>query len=184
MAAKATDDDDDTFDIPSFSGTSYLLLFSNRCNRKIKTMSDSNAMPESEDNAEKVQPNSMNEYLKPTYLLFGSCMPLVLGAYGGYKSELRRAASSSASNAASASIDAYSPGFTSSGGGLLTRVIGDEIMDLKPASSNKMKTAATKIAEQAHVPNVDVGRLAVKALGVGSLLSVAGFGFLTFGTYI
>lgn len=146
-------------------------------------MSEQKSPSQNDSNESKAQSakTMMDEYLKPTYLLIGSCIPLMLGAYAGYRSEIRRAASSAAS-------DGYSPGLTSSGGGLLTRVIGDELMDVKSINStsgSKMKSAANKVVEQAaHVHNVDVGKLAVKALGVGSLLSVGGFGLLAFGTFI
>ena len=145
-------------------------------------MSESKPPSQKDSNESKSQPTKtmIDEYLKPTYLLIGSCIPLMLGAYAGYRSEIKRAASSAAS-------DGYSPGLTSSGGGLLTRVIGDELMDAKPinTSGNKMKSTATKVVEQAaHVHNVDVGKLAARALGVGSLLSVGGFGLLAFGTFM
>ncbi len=142
---------------------------------------NSNGSTESKQNAGDDQSDYLQQFMKPTYVLIGSCIPLVLGAYAGYRSELRRAASSSAS---SASTDAYSPGFTSSGGGLLSRVIGDELMDANPSSKSKnMKSATSKIAEQVHVPHVDVGRVAFKALGVGSLLSVGGFCLLSYGMF-
>lgn len=116
---------------------------------------------------------SFNEFLKPTYLIVGTSIPMLIGAYAGYKSELSRATSSS-----------YSPGFTSSGMGLLNRVVGEEIMASNKNNATKMAKAVASSAEHAQGPHVNIPRLAVKALGVGSLLSIGGFSFLTFGKII
>jgi len=119
------------------------------------------------DKVEDLNESVLNTLLKPTYLLVGSCIPLFLGAYAGYKSEVTRAASSK-------SLDTYSPGLTSSGSGLLKRVISEELVQKGATSTSK--NAATEL-------HVNVPRVAFKALGIGSLLSIGGFGLLTLGMF-
>lgn len=140
----------------------------------------SKSHPKSHDQ-NKDEPTSLAFLMKPTYLIAAACTPLLLGAYAGYRSELSRAASTSASSA-----DSYSPGLTSSGGGLLKRVIGEEILSNGIGNRNntpKAVSAVTETGELAKVPNVNIPRLAFKALGFGTILSIGGFGVLTFGKY-
>jgi hypothetical protein len=161
--------------------------------------------------------------IQPTHLMLVASLPLCMGAYMGYKLELGRIGASAAANSAAA--DAYSPGFTSSGGGLLKRVVGEEVLSANKNKSKKgvknanntttstkntkntnnttknvqkvkgvkgvkgnvtkmAKTMAKKAVEQApELSNVNPAGLAFRALGVGSLLSVGGFGLLTFAVF-
>ena len=142
------------------------------------TNTNSNKKNDDENKSSEGAPFS--QFLKPTYLIVGTCLPLFLGAYAGYRSELSKVASAASS---ANSIDSYSPGFTSSGGGLLKRVVGEEV--LSGTSSNGTTKVANKLATNGiPEPHVNIPRMAFKALGVGSLLSIGGFGLLTFGTSI
>ena len=137
---------------------------------------NSNSATNNVDKNKTQEDTSFSQFLKPTYLIVGSCLPLFLGAYAGYRSELSRAATASTN-----SLDSYSPGFTSSGGGLLKRVVGEEILS-NNNTSNTTKLA-NKVVNNGGIaePNVNIPRMAFKALGIGSLLSIGGFGLLTFG---
>lgn len=122
---------------------------------------------------------SLDTFLKPSYLLLASSIPLLLGAYAGYKSEIGRV--TNAASSSSVSLDSYSPGFTSSGSGLLKRYANEEKLVKKSShNASKIVSAVAESAEQIHV---NVPRVAFKALGIGSLLSVGGFSLLTFGVF-
>ena len=126
--------------------------------------------------------------LQPVHFIFVASLPLCVGAFAGYRVEMNRIASGSAEN--------YSPGSTASGGGLLRRVMGEEMRSSFDAvtrnnnstSKSLSKTAidATKAAaETVEMKQIrlDIGRIAFKALGLGSMLSIGGVGLLTAGIF-
>ena len=121
--------------------------------------------------------------VKPVHLIFFASLPLCLGAFAGYRVEMNRVASASAEN--------YSPGGTASGGGLLRKVMSEELKekvksaDAKITPSKSAADAAKEAAEALEMKRVrlDVGRLAFKALGLGSMLSIGGVGLLTAGIF-
>jgi hypothetical protein len=116
--------------------------------------------------------------VQPVHLIFFASMPLCLGAFAGYKVEMNRVASASAKAAA----DNYSPGAIGSGGGLLQRVMGEELNITASEASTKATTSAAESLQLKQV-KMDVGRIAFKALGIGSMLSVGGVGLLTAGIF-
>lgn len=123
---------------------------------------------------------TLDTFLKPSYLLLASSIPLLLGAYAGYKSEIGRVANA-ASSSSPVSLDVYSPGFTSSGNRLLKRYANEE--NLVKKSSHNASKIVSAVAESAEQIHVNVHRVAFKALGIGSLLSVGGFTLLAFGVF-
>ena len=142
------------------------------------------------DNGEGTNPIlSFLTSIQPTHLMLASSLPLCIGAYAGYRFELSRVTSA----ASSAAADSYSPGFTSSGTGLLKRVMGEELFsednpkrqkNVTKKITTKATTATKSVAEKAQLLKINPGRVAFGALGIGSLLSVGGFGLLTFGMYL
>lgn len=128
--------------------------------------------------------------VQPVHLILFGSIPLCMGAYGGYRLEMNRIASA----AASSSSDSYSPGSTASGGGLLRRVMGEELKSrytstkLSTANSSikdvskKSAAAAVETLEMKQIRS-DIGRIAFKALGIGSMLSIGGVGLLTAGIF-
>ena len=121
--------------------------------------------------------------IQPVHFIFVASLPLCLGAFAGYRVEMKNIASSTA--------DQYSPGSTASGGGLLRRVMSEEMRSSfdKLTNNNSISKSSSKKAidaSKAAVENVemkrvksDVGRIAFKALGLGSMLSIGGVGLLT-----
>ena len=116
--------------------------------------------------------------VQPVHLIFFASMPLCLGAFAGYKVEMNRVASASASAAA----DNYSPGSIGSGGGLLQRVMGEELNMTASEASTKATMSAAESLQLKQI-KMDVGRIAFKALGIGSMLSIGGVGLLTAGIF-
>ncbi len=91
-----------------------------------------------------------------------------------------------ASASASASADHYSPGSTASGGGLLKRVMSEEMKMKETVSSNSKGIAAAPSPTESlklKQIKIDAGRIAFKALGLGSMLSIGGVGLLTAGIF-
>jgi hypothetical protein len=166
-------------------------------------MNPSNIPIENKDQSQTPTPSSTNSYNKnivgitPTHLLFVSSLPLCIGAYAGYKLEMNRFSSSN--------FETYTPGSTSSGMSLFQRVMNSNNYNTK---SSYLETVSTNTEAASHTTtsinqqqakinnalerniksevsaissanNVNASRLAIKALGIGSLLSVGGFGLLT-----
>jgi hypothetical protein len=128
--------------------------------------------------------NSTYDFLyqvQPVHLILFASMPLCLGAFAGYRVEMNRIASA----AASASADHYNPGSTFSGGGLLRRVLGEEMKNHSPSTKEVASKATATAAESLQLKQIklDVGRVAFKALGLGSMLSIGGVGILTAGIF-
>ena len=135
--------------------------------------------------------NSAYDFLsqfQPVHFIFIASLPLCLGAFAGYRVEMKNIASSTA--------DQYSPGSTATGGGLLRKVMSEEMKssfdkitktnNSAPASLSKKAIDASKTAvENVEMKRVrsDIGRIAFKALGLGSMLSIGGVGLLTAGIF-
>ena len=128
------------------------------------------------------------QQLQPVHFIFCASLPLCIGAFAGYRVEMNRIASGSA--------ESYSPGSTASGGGLLRRVMGEEMRSSFDAvtknnnsTSKKLSKTAVDAAKAAadtlemKQVRLDIGRMAFKALGLGSMLSIGGVGLLTAGIF-
>eukprot|EP00554_Chaetoceros_debilis_P004132 CAMPEP_0194091612 /NCGR_PEP_ID=MMETSP0149-20130528/43725_1 /TAXON_ID=122233 /ORGANISM="Chaetoceros debilis, Strain MM31A-1" /LENGTH=220 /DNA_ID=CAMNT_0038776263 /DNA_START=57 /DNA_END=719 /DNA_ORIENTATION=+ len=113
--------------------------------------------------------------VQPVHLMFFASLPLCLGAFAGYKVEMKLVA------AAGKTPDHYSPGSTATGGGLLRKVINEEVK--ATATSKQVATSNGKKAALANAVGekfqVDAGRLAFKALGLGTMLSIGGVGLIS-----
>jgi hypothetical protein len=102
--------------------------------------------------------------VKPVHFITFGSLPLIFGAYAGYRKEIIQINRKN-----------YSPGSTSSGGGLINRVLKKEITATKVTSEVTPEAMAMKLKSV----NVNPGRLAFTALGIGSLLSIGGVGLIT-----
>jgi hypothetical protein len=129
-------------------------------------------------------------HVHPVHLIFFGSIPLCLGAYAGYKIEMNRVLSSSSS---ALTADHYTPGSIASGGSLLRKFILAE--EQKQGSISSSTTTSSKISNLKNIAahssvepinptmRVDAARLAFKALGIGSMLSIGGVGLLTVGIF-
>lgn len=114
--------------------------------------------------------------VKPLHFLTFGSIPMVLGAYAGYRIEINQM-----------NQKTYNPGFTSTGTGLLSRVLKEEMklsnsinMDQKGLNAKISVEAASKnLSKDIHSMTFNPARLAFAALGIGSLLSIGGVSMLT-----
>jgi len=119
--------------------------------------------------------------ITPGFVLLASSIPVCLGAYGGYKLEINQAATTTP--------ETYSPGSTASGRGVLFKLINSrpEVLNETTltiaknvgATAAKINVSMPTSSTATVVQNVNPARVAFKALGIGSLFSVGGFGLLT-----
>lgn len=125
----------------------------------------------SSDRSTKYVPLLFN--VQPVHLGFFASVPLCFGAYLGYKSEIHQTGQSGLKH------KLHSSRVSASVGGLLKRSNGN--FRNKKKSSNQI---VVKRPERINIRDgsklqIDAGRLAFKALGIGSLLSVGGMGLIT-----
>ena len=109
--------------------------------------------------------------VRPVHLIFASSCTLCLGAYAGYKIEMTKLQADGN----------YTPGSISTRGGLLRTVMTTPAEVHYPNKSqgisvNTIKSATKKAAAQ---ESTHVSRVAIAALGVGSLLSLCGVTLLS-----
>lgn len=129
-----------------------------------------------------LNPPAAPPMVSPSLFLLGASFPFALGAYGGYRREMKRATAAGGDN--------YTPGSggptsTSGGGGIVSRLM--EGHELPSAGKNKAPTSSAATAAEASAAaragatgfNPAGPVLAARALLIGSMLSVGGVGILS-----
>ena len=137
-----------------------------------------------------LNPPAAPPMISPSLFLLGASFPFALGAYGGYRREMKRAAAAGGDN--------YTPGSggaTGGGGGIISRLMeGHELPSAGKAKAPTSAAASASAAEAsgaATAATAAAGRagatgfnpagpvLAARALLIGSMLSVGGVGILS-----
>ena len=150
-----------------------------------------NALKNQQNNSEdkRIEQSRGDEFdfpfhVSPASFVCLASLPMVIGAYIGYKVELRRAATTG--------TESYTPGSVYMGNNLLSRMTANHqdfietksstagIINGDNATRHVTKSMARTTATSGHI-RVDPGRIAIKALGIGTLLSIGGVGLLTAG---
>ena len=127
-----------------------------------------------------LNPPAAPPMISPSLFLLGTSFPFAIGAYGGYRREMKRAAAAGGDN--------YTPGSggASGGGGIVSRLM--EGPELPSAGKAKVPTAAEASGGTAATSAGRAGAtgfnpagpvLAARALLIGSMLSVGGVGILS-----
>ena len=131
-----------------------------------------------------LNPPAAPPMISPSLFLLGASFPFALGAYGGYRREMKRAAAAGGDN--------YTPGSggaTGGGGGIVSRLM--EGHELPSAGKARAPTSVAASASAATAAAAAGGRagatgfnpagpvLAARALLIGSMLSVGGVGILS-----
>lgn len=117
--------------------------------------------------------------ISPSLFLLGASFPFALGAYGGYRREMKRAATAGGDN--------YTPGSggATGGGGIVSRLMeGHELPSAstaRAASAVEAPGGAAAAAGRAGTTGFNPAGpvLAARALLIGSMLSVGGVGILS-----
>lgn len=127
-----------------------------------------------------LNPPAAPPMISPSLFLLGASFPFAIGAYGGYRREMKRAAAAGGDN--------YTPGSggASGSGGIVSRLM--EGHELPPPGKAKVPTAAEASGGTAATSAGRAGAtgfnpagpvLAARALLIGSMLSVGGVGILS-----
>ena len=127
-----------------------------------------------------LNPPAAPPMISPSLFLLGASFPFAIGAYGGYRREMKRAAAAGGDN--------YTPGSggASGSGGIVSRLM--EGHELPSAGKAKVPTAAEASGGAAATSAGRAGAtgfnpagpvLAARALLIGSMLSVGGVGILS-----
>ncbi len=111
------------------------------------------------------------EKVQPVHLIFAASLPLCLGAFAGYKLEMKQSADPKS--------DMHLPGSTKGGNHLLNKLMSSDEKMTKGSTKSVRAAAGSAAAASVEQLEVNVGRLAFKALGIGSILSIGGVGLLT-----
>mmetsp|Transcript_11982 Transcript_11982/g.26649 ORF Transcript_11982/g.26649 Transcript_11982/m.26649 type:complete len:246 (-) Transcript_11982:1549-2286(-) len=116
--------------------------------------------------------------ISPALFLLGASLPFALGAYSGYRREVKRAA---------AGGENYNPGSSGGGGGGKGSIVSRLMEGQEPAtrSSKRVSTAAAagEMTASRAVGGLGVNPvgpvLAARALIIGSMLSIGGVGLMS-----